>query len=500
MRWTRGSGSNVSAVIDSNVLVGGPSRREYGFEAALQELASHRVSAALVSPRGGAVYRHEVGNNEALSWAGVANGVDVHPVATLNPVQYVDWQAELERALAGGAVAIRMFPDVQRWSVTSEAFRAIVSAIRGRCPLLVPVSAFGDASAIGVATQHLEAPVVLLGAHYTQLADCLAAMRRWPHLHLETCRLAQFRGVETVVREVGAARLLFGSGAATRPIQAALNAILTAQITESERNAILGGNAVRLFGLTVPEDHVMPLATAVRGLIDVHGHVGSLGFPTPWAEPCEYPAAVARHGIKQTMASSLRAIVDDPEVGNAEALRARSEAMLVYVVLNPNDLDGACAAMDAAYRLDRVVGAKVHCSWSGQPTASRACMTLLQEVARRGRPLKIHVDGLGWEQSIAEIAGLYPDWRVIVAHAGPGMASPACVSLLQSTSNVYVELSTSYADLPVVRDVVDAAGPARLLFGSDAPLLDPAYVQGIYADAGADLAPTAAVAETVFGL
>jgi predicted TIM-barrel fold metal-dependent hydrolase len=486
-------------IVDINVLVGGPSRREYAFDAAVRELHAHRVSAALVTPRSGAVYRHEVGNDEALRWAGVAQGVQLHAVATLNPVQYLEWPAELERALAGGAVAVRLFPDVQRWSLHSEAFHQMVSAIHGRCPLLVPVSTYGDASAIGAATRPLEAPVVLLGAHYTQLADCLAAMRRWPQLHLETSRLAQFRGVQTVVREVGAERVLFGSGAPTRPVQAALNAVLTAEIDENERDAILHGNAARLFGLRVADNTEAPRATVASDLVDVHGHVGSLGFPTPRLEPCEYPAVAARHGIRQTMASSLRAIVDDPQVGNAEALRVSSEALLVYVVLNPEDIDGACAAMDAAYRSDRVVGAKVHCSWSGQPTASRACMTLLQEVARRGQPLKIHVDGPDWQPSLAEIARAYPDWRVIVAHAGPGMASRECVQLLQVTSNVYVELSTSYADLPVVREVVKTARPGRLLFGSDAPLLDPAYVQGIYADAGANLADTTAVAETVFG-
>jgi predicted TIM-barrel fold metal-dependent hydrolase len=324
-------------------------------------------------------------------------------------------------------------------------------------------------------------------------------MRRWPQLHLETSRLAQFRGVETVVREVGAERVVFGSGAPTRPIQAALNAVLTAEISQNERDAILHANAARLFGVRVPDNTEAPRATLASDLVDVHAHVGSLGFPTPMVEPCQYPAVAARHGIRQTMASSLRAIVDDPRVGNADALRASSEALLVYIVLNPNDIDGACAAMDAAYHSDRVVGAKVHCSWSGQPTASRACMTLLQEVARRGRPLKIHVDGPDWQQALADIAGSHPGWRVIVAHAGPGMASRECVQLLQATRNVYVELSTSYADLPVVREVVKTAGPSRLLFGSDAPLLDPAYVQGIYADAGADLAGTTAVAETVFG-
>lgn len=51
-----------------------------------------------------------------------------------------------------------------------------------------------------------------------------------------------------------------------------------------------------------------------------------------------------------------------------------------------------------------------------------------------------------------------------------------------------------------MREVVQVAQErGRLLFGSDAPLLDPAYVTGIYADAGATLHQTRDAAREVFG-
>ena len=88
-----------------------------------------------------------------------------------------------------------------------------------------------------------------------------------------------------------------------------------------------------------------------------------------------------------------------------------------------------------------------------------------------------------------------------MAHAGPGTPSREAASLVESTPNVYVELSTSFPELPIVKEVVTvAAQRGRLLFGSDAPLLDPAYVLGIYADAGADLSAVSATAREVFGL
>ena len=171
------------------------------------------------------------------------------------------------------------------------------------------------------------------------------------------------------------------------------------------------------------------------------------------------------------------------------------------MALNPNDLAGACRDMDAAYRKATVMGAKVHCSWSGAPTASAATLALLREVARRGRPLKIHVDGPEWDTALHDIALEFPAWKVIVAHAGPGTPSREAARLVESTPNVYVELSTSFPELPIVKEVVTvAAQRGRLLFGSDAPLLDPAYVLGIYADAGADLSAASATAREVFGL
>ncbi len=242
----------------------------------------------------------------------------------------------------------------------------------------------------------------------------------------------------------------------------------------------------------------LPAPTSATNLIDVHAHVGALGFPTPAVEPPEYIEVVARLGIVKSIASSLRAIADDLSAGNSEAFNATGDALLAYVVVNPNDLDSSCHAMDDAYRHDAAVGAKLHCGWSGQATASRACVAMLREVARRGRPLKIHVDGPDWDEALACLVADYPAWKLIVAHAGPGTPSREGAGLVERTRNVYVELSTSFPDLPVAREIVRRVGPDRLLFGSDAPLLEPAYVQGIYADADADLAATIDVARQVF--
>ena len=131
-----------------------------------------------------------------------------------------------------------------------ESVREILRAVAatGR-PLLVPIVRFGAASVIGAATDGLGIPVVLLGAHYMHIVDDVAAAVRYPHLHLETSALAHYRAIETVVGTIGAERVLFGTGSPHRAAASPISAILAASIPDDAKRAILGGNAVRLFGV-----------------------------------------------------------------------------------------------------------------------------------------------------------------------------------------------------------------------------------------------------------
>ena len=57
--------------------------------------------------------------------------------------------------------------------------------------------------------------------------------------------------------------------------------------------------------------------------------------------------------------------------------------------------------------------------------------------------------------------------------AASGRRASRAPALAAATDNVHLELSSSFANLPTVRRAVAIAGPERLLWGSDAPLLDP---------------------------
>ena len=212
------------------------------------ERRSHGIRLSLASSLLATWADGPTGNRLAAEAAAdPANGLAA--IAVVGPRRTGHAGRLVDEAERSGAVGYRL----DGWDGTTpppesvhEVLRAV--AATGR-PLLVPIARFGAASVIGAATDGLGIPVVLLGAHYMHIVDDVAAAVRYPHLHLETSALAHYRAIETVVGSIGAERLLFGTGSPIRAAASPISAILAASIPDEAKRAILGGNAVRLFGV-----------------------------------------------------------------------------------------------------------------------------------------------------------------------------------------------------------------------------------------------------------
>jgi hypothetical protein len=326
--------------------------------------------------------------------------------------------------------------------------------------------------------------VVLLGAHYTHIVDDFAAAVRYPHLHLETSAMAHFRAIEMAVRTIGHERVLLGTGSPSRAAASPIGAVLASSVSADAKRAILGGNAVRLFGLAEAPIDLTPLALPARAF-DVHAHLGPLDFDVPQVSDANL---VGELGWAQVaVASAALAIFGDPARGNAQAIRAAAahgaNGLKAYVVADPTDLESTAHEL-RSIDAPGVLGVKVHGEWSGTPTASRAMTDLFELLGPIGRPVKIHNTGDGWDEALGAIARRHPRLPIVIAHGGLGTPSVEGAQLAATHDNVYLEWSSSFAHLPTVRKALAIAGPERLLWGSDAPLLDPSFVLGTYRDAG----------------
>lgn len=438
------------------------------------------------------------GNRVAVEAAAdPANGLAA--VAVVGPRHSASAARLIDEAERLGAVGYRL----DGWDGAGplpESIREILGAVaRTGRPLLIPIGRFGAASVIGAATESLGIPVVLLGSHYTTVVDDLAAAVRYPQIHLETSALAHFRAIETAVRTIGVERILFGTGSTARAAASPIGAALAAAIPEEAKRAIMAGNAIRLFGLSDgPVDLTLPAGPARA--FDTHTHFGPFDFDVPDVADADLLGALEYPATRAVVASAALGIFGDPARGNAQAARAsagtvtgrtgagnRGDGLYGYVVADPTDLAHTESQLRRYLEAPGMLGVKVHGEWSGTPTTAPAMTELFALLARFGRPVKIHNAGAGWDEALGVIARRHPRLPIIIAHAGLGTPSVEGARLAASNDNVYLEMSSSFAHLPTVRAAVTIAGPDRLLWGSDAPLLEPAFVLGTYLDAG--LAP-----------
>ena len=77
-------------------------------------------------------------------------------------------------------------------------------------------------------------------------------MKKYPNLYMCTCAGLQYRGMEDMVRRLGADRILFGSDSVIFDPAYGIGPVAFADISEQEKRQILGENALKLLAQIKP--------------------------------------------------------------------------------------------------------------------------------------------------------------------------------------------------------------------------------------------------------
>ncbi|WP_329521989.1 amidohydrolase family protein [Spirillospora sp. NBC_01491] len=226
-------------------------------------------------------------------------------------------------------------------------------------------------------------------------------------------------------------------------------------------------------------------------IIDVHAHLG------PWFFTMDVAGAnlavMDRYGIDLAVVSSSEAVIYDAPRGN-RALAAALEGndrLYGYVTVNPRRLAEAERDLAEYLPTGRFVGVKLHTDYTGSPVTSPQTRDALAMVASFGCPALVHT----WGTSVLDLAALcadLPGLRVIAGHMGADGHRHA-IEAARGCDRLYLEPCWSHAPAGRFAEVAAAVDPARLLFGTDATLIDPASAFGAVAAAGL----TGAAAERV---
>jgi hypothetical protein len=162
---------------------------------------------------------------------------------------------------AAGAVAgLRLYPQYHTYHLLHEPFidKVCEQAASRQLPIQLPLRVAMNwgmpmlelSWITSIVERHPRVPWILSGLNYFhELRVGLSLLRRYPDVHLETSCIQGFDAIPKVVEECGSERILFGTGLPIQNAAAGISKIQHARISDSERDAILSGNARRLLKL-----------------------------------------------------------------------------------------------------------------------------------------------------------------------------------------------------------------------------------------------------------
>lgn len=231
-------------------------------------LEEHGIAGAAVANTHGIFYTNCHDANLELAEAIAGHADFFSGIATLNPV-YAAWERDLaDCAGALGLRALRLVPQYHGYALSDPAALDLVrAATAAGLPVFLPhrvvdvrqrhwldtEQTLSLAEIVGLCHAVPEARVVV-----TELAVSAAGLRALDgaplcgNLYVETSRLTSClgQGLAQVARFMGAAHVVFGSGAPFKEVLPAQLKVRHADLTAAERRAVSGGSARRLLGLS----------------------------------------------------------------------------------------------------------------------------------------------------------------------------------------------------------------------------------------------------------
>ncbi len=215
------------------------------------------VTQACVAPFQGLLYGDVRPANDWLIEAIAPHSDRLMPHAAINP-NSPDWQRDLEEAIAGGFVGLRLYPNYHGYELGDGCLADLMAAAQAhsltvsiharmyderlhhaRC--LVPPVTVTEAGTI--ARRFPEVAIVLCNIKTAEINAIAEDLGSLPNLYVEISNLEGIGAVEKLVAEIGAGSIVFGTHAPYQYMEASLLKMRESVLAAEDSAAILYKNA-----------------------------------------------------------------------------------------------------------------------------------------------------------------------------------------------------------------------------------------------------------------
>jgi predicted TIM-barrel fold metal-dependent hydrolase len=225
-----------------------------GIEQNLRYLASRGIDAAIISSAEAIVDDMVAGNRHLAD--GLADHSHLYGYLTINP-RYLDLSRREIEDYRGDPrfVGFKAHTSYSATGMGEPSMAELFALLeeQGK-PLLIHTWGAGAVRGLaGLAQRYPRLPIVVAHAGGDAWREAIEAARHAPNLYLDFALSTPERGrIERAIAALGPGRIMFGSDATLFDPLYMLSCFAEADIAERDRPLVMGGNALRVFGLDLP--------------------------------------------------------------------------------------------------------------------------------------------------------------------------------------------------------------------------------------------------------
>ena len=448
------------------------------------------IEAASVRHADAIVYDPEIGNLRLIEQ--IRDFPRLRPAFVVGPLdcmEHVGPSGLVDLLDRNGVEAVWIYPLSHGWKLRDTESVTLMRqlALAGR-PVLVNLNECNWEDVAFLATALPKVPIVVCSIGYRSLRQAYAVMQRHDNIMVDTSYLAANDGLEIITARFGDRRVVFGTGTPRYDAGGAIFRLARSGLKRSTRSAVAATTAGRVgIASSRRADRLVrePLAE-LRGVVDAHAHIGrwpSSWVPGPGADTLI--KSMDRCSTEIAIISSMDALwTGEVRVGNAAAcLAAESYPGRIYVhaVANPH-FERDRPYLESLLKRSDVRGIKVHPHTHGCAIDDPRYEWIWELATEYNVPVLGHSFHGTWHSDpvlFGKVALRHPNLTLIVGHSGalPG-GFLSTIEAGKRSENMVAEICGSAMTGWWLRRLVDALGPKRVLYGTDATLIDPRYSLG----------------------
>jgi predicted TIM-barrel fold metal-dependent hydrolase len=151
----------------------------------------------------------------------------------------------------------------------------------------------------------------------------------------------------------------------------------------------------------------------------------------------------------------------------ADALKKFPDRFIGFVFLNPKKNSRVMEELEQGIEEYGMKGVKVH-SWFHDYDPGKLLKGVARKCQELGLPILIHMGSRPDTSNIGELLDDFPKLKLILAHLGIPYFKESW-ERARKHPNVYLDISGPYLSGGLVRKAVNAVGPDKIIYGTDAP-------------------------------